>query len=69
MIVLLWITAIIAGMLGLILLAPGSSKKIAEMINKIVITVNHEEKLKLGSALSLILISICSFFLIYYYTR
>lgn len=69
MIAILWLMGILTLILGALLLIPGSITKISNAINKIIFAVDHEEKLRVGSAVSLLLISAYAFFLIYYYTR
>lgn len=62
MITILWLTGIITLFFGAALLIPGSIVKISYLINKIIYTIDSEKKLRLGSAISLLLISLCSFF-------
>ena len=54
---------------GTLLLFSGSVTKISNIINKIVLVINDEQKLRVGAAISLLLISAYAFFLIYYYAR
>lgn len=69
MIAIFWLMGILTLVLGALLLLPGSVTKISNVINKIILAVNQGQKLRVGSAISLLLISACTFFLIYYYTR
>lgn len=69
LIAILWVIGIITLIFGLLLLVPGSVVRISNLINRVIIAIDSEHKLRLGSAISLLLISLCSFFLIYYYTR
>ena len=69
MIAILWLMGVITLIFGILLLLPGSVTKISSVMNKIIVAVNHEQKLRVGAAFSLLLISAYAFFLIYYYTK
>jgi len=69
MIAILWLIAVLSLVLGIFLVIPGVASKLSKVINSVVITINGESKYRLGMLVCLCLISVCAFFLIFYYTR
>ncbi len=69
MLAILWLMGIVTLIFGVLLLFPGSVVKISNAINKTILTIDHEQKLKTGSVVALLFISAYAFFLIYYYSR
>ncbi len=69
MIILLWIISCLTLVFGLIMLLPKLMAKVSGGLNKVLFTLDSEDKVRMSFAFVLLLISACAFFLVYYYTR